>query len=135
MINNVRCKTLSVSNLKAAVDFYEKTLELNKKYEYPFHAGFQCGGIEIGLKPSKKEKKYIEGVPSIEFFVVNVGVVYETLKKDVNFVKGPYDEPWGGREASFLDLDGNLLEIVQINREKYFEVSVKGTKTQCDNYD
>lgn len=122
MINNVRCITLSVSDLKTAVDFYEKTLGLNKKYEYPSYAGFQCGGMEIGLRSGRKEKEHIEDAPSIEFFVDNVDAVYEALKKKgVNFVKEPHDEPWGGREASFLDLDGNLLEIVQISWKKYFE--------------
>lgn len=129
MINNVRCITLSVSDLKTAVDFYEKTLGFNKKYEYPSYAGFQCGGVEIGLRPGRKKKERIEDAPSIEFFVDNVDAAYETpKKKGVNFVKEPHDEPWGGREASFLDLDGNLLEIVQISWKKYFEVSVKGAK-------
>ena len=129
MINNVRCITLSVSDLKTAVDFYEKALGLSKKYEYPSYAGFQCGGVEIGLRPGRKEKGHIEDAPSIEFFVDNIDSVYEALKKKgVNFVKEPHDEPWGGREASFLDPDGNLLEIVQISWKKYFEVTVKGAK-------
>ena len=130
MIKNVRCITLSVSNLKEAVDFYEQTLGLNKKYEYSSYAGFECGGVEIGLRPGRKKKCRIEDAPSVEFFVDNVDAVYEALKKkSVNFVKEPHNEPWGGREASFLDPDGNLLEILQIDWRKYFEVSMKGAKT------
>jgi catechol 2,3-dioxygenase-like lactoylglutathione lyase family enzyme len=129
MINNVRCITLSVSDLKAAIDFYGKTLGLIKKYEYSSYVGFQCGGLEIGLRPGRKEKEHIEDAPSIEFLVDDVDTIYKILKKKgVNFVKEPHDEPWGGREASFLDPDGNLLEIVQINWKKYFEVSVKGAE-------
>ncbi|MFQ6068440.1 MAG: VOC family protein [Candidatus Bathyarchaeia archaeon] len=129
MIKSVWGITLSVSDLKKAIDFYEKVLGLNKKYEYSSYAGFQCGGVEIGLKPGRKEKRRIEDAPSIEFYVDNVDIVYQNLKrKGVNFVEDPHDEPWGGREASFLDPDGNLLEIMQINWKKYFEVSMKGAK-------
>lgn len=129
MIKNVWGITLCVSDLRKAADFYEKTLGLNKKYEYSSYVGFQCGGVEIGLKPGRIQKRCIDNAPSIEFFVEDVDATYEALKsKGVKFVKAPHDEPWGGREASFLDPDGNSLEIMQINWEKYFEVSVKGAK-------
>ncbi len=129
MIKCVWGVTLSVSDLKKAVEFYEKTLGLNKKYEYSSYAGFQCGGVEIGLRPGRKEKGRIEDAPSIEFLVDDVDAVYRELKgKGVNFVKEPHDEPWGGREAGFLDLDGNLLEIMQVHWKKYFEVSMKGAE-------
>ncbi len=129
MIKNVWGITLPVSDLKKAVAFYEKTLGFSKKYEYSSYAGFQCGGVEIGLRPCRKEKRYEKDAFSVEFFVDDVDATYKALKlKGVNFVEEPHDEPWGGREASFLDPDGNLLEIVQIDWGKYFEVRMKGTK-------
>ncbi len=113
MINNVRSITLSLSNLKAAVDFYEKTLGLNNKYDYTSYVGFQCRSIEVRLRPSRKETEHIRDVLFIEFFVDNVDAIYKTLeKKGVNFVKEPHDEPWRGREASFLDPDESFLEVV-----------------------
>jgi catechol 2,3-dioxygenase-like lactoylglutathione lyase family enzyme len=131
MIKSVWGVTLSVSDLKEAIAFYEKTLGLNKKYEYSSYAGFQCGGVEVGLTVVKKEKGHIAGAPSIQFLVDSVDAVYEELrKKGVDFVRSPHDEPWGGREAGFLDPDGNLLEVVQIDWRKYFEVSVKGTEAR-----
>jgi catechol 2,3-dioxygenase-like lactoylglutathione lyase family enzyme len=131
MIKSVWGVTLSVSDLKEAIAFYEKTLGLNKKYEYSSYAGFQCGGVEVGLTVVKKKKGHIAGAPSIQFLVDNVDAVYEELrKKGVDFVRSPHDEPWGGREAGFLDPDGNPLEVVQIDWRKYFEVSVKGTEAR-----
>lgn len=131
MIKSVWGVTLYVSNLKEAIAFYEKTLGLSKKYEYSSYAGFQCGGAEVGLRPGRKEKGHIEDAPSIQFFVDNVDAVYEKLRKrGVNFAKEPHAEPWGDREAGFLDPDGNLLEIVQIDWRKYFEVSVRGTEAR-----
>jgi len=129
MIKTVWCVTLKVSDLKKAIAFYGKILGLDKKYEYSSYAGFQCGGVEIGLSPGRRESKPVEDAPSVEFVVEDVDAAYETLKrKGVRFVKEPHDEPWGGRQASFLDPDGNLLEIVQVDWAKYFETSLKGAK-------
>jgi len=129
MIKTVWCVTLKVSDLKKAIAFYGETLGLDKKYEYSSYAGFQCGGVEIGLSPGRRESRPVEDAPSVEFVVEDVDAAYEALKrKGVSFVKEPHDEAWGGRQASFLDLDGNLLEIVQFDWAKYFEVSLKGAR-------
>jgi len=129
VIKTVWCVTLKVSDLKKAIAFYGEILGLDKKYEYSSYAGFQCGSVEIGLSPGRKDIKPLEDAPSVEFVVEDVDAVYEALKKKgVNFVKEPHDEPWGGRQASFLDPDGNLLEIVQFDWAKYFEVSLEGAK-------
>jgi len=128
MIKRIWSVTFSVSDLKKATAFYEKTLGLNKKYEYSSYVGFDCGGIEIGLSP-KEGIKPSEHTPSVEFLVDDVANAYQTLKKrGVKFTVEPHDEPWGGREASFTDLDGNVLEIMQIDWEKYFNVATKGFK-------
>ena len=129
MIKTVWCVTLKVSDLKRAVAFYGEILGLDKKYEYSSYAGFQCGSVEIGLIPGRKGTKPLEDAPSVEFVVEDVDAAYETLKKrGVNFVREPHDEVWGGRQASFLDPDGNLLEIVEFDWARYFEVSLKGAK-------
>jgi catechol 2,3-dioxygenase-like lactoylglutathione lyase family enzyme len=113
-----------------AKEFYEKILGLEKKYEYSSYIGFECGGIEIGLIPKlEKGQKVSSTTPSVEFLVDNVEEIYKTLKrKGVKFIKDLHDEPWGGRQASFTDPDGNILEIVQINWEKYFSVAAEGAK-------
>lgn len=130
MIKTVWCITFYVSDLKRTIEFYEKTLGLTKKYEYSSYAGFECGGVEIGLIP--KEKLEIgENAPTVEFIVENVDHFCEMLRmKGVGIVNPPHDEQWGGRQASFRDPDGNLLEIVQINWEKYFDIAAKGAKKQ-----
>lgn len=55
--------------------------------------------------------------------------VYNELKqKGVKFKAELHEEPWGAKQATFKDPDGNTLEIVQINWEKYFSVSAEGAK-------
>lgn len=126
MIKTVWCITFYVSDLKRATKFYEKTLGLEKKYEYSSYVGFECGGVEIGLIPKPSKKPCVDP-PDVEFLVENIEEFYKRLKSEgVKFVKELHDEPWGGKQATFLDPDGNMLEIVQIDWKKYFTVSAKG---------
>jgi catechol 2,3-dioxygenase-like lactoylglutathione lyase family enzyme len=130
MIKSVWCITFYVSNLEKASRFYEKTLGLEKKYEFASYVGFQCGNLEIGLIPkTEKQKTSVGTSPSVEFLVDDIDKTYKELKtKGVNFIKELHNETWGGREAAFTDPDGNVLEIVQIDWGKYFGVSAKGAK-------
>ncbi|MEM2546334.1 MAG: VOC family protein [Candidatus Bathyarchaeia archaeon] len=128
-IKTVWCITFYVSDLKKAAQFYEEILGLEKKYEYSSYVGFECGGVEIGLIPKLKKGERASLSPSVEFLVDDVEKFYNELKsKGVKFVKGLHEEPWGGKQATFTDPDGNILEIVQINWEKYFSVSAEGAK-------
>ncbi|MEM2249593.1 MAG: VOC family protein [Candidatus Bathyarchaeia archaeon] len=129
-IKTVWCITFYVSDLKKATQFYEKVLGLEKKYEYSSYVGFECGGVEIGLIPRLKEGERVASIsPSVEFLVDDVENFCNELKsKSVKFVKDLHEEPWGGKQATVMDPDGNILEIVQINWEKYFSVSAEGAK-------
>jgi len=126
LIKTVWSITLSVSNLERSKKFYEDVLGLNKKYEYSSYVGFECGGVEIGLRP-RESVEIGRDAASIQFLVNDVDEEYRRLvNKGVKFTSKPHDEPWGGRQASFRDPDGNLLEITEINWEKYFKVSLEG---------
>jgi len=130
MIKTVWCITFYVSDLKKAAEFYEDTLGLEKKYEFSSYVGFECGGVEIGLIPKTKETQISNTAsPSVEFLVDDVDKMCSELKKKgVKFIKELHEETWGGKQATFTDIDGNVLEVAQINWEKYFTVSVQGVK-------
>jgi len=49
MVKRIWDITLTVKDLERAVDFYGNVLGL-QKYEFKDYAGFDCGGVEIGLK-------------------------------------------------------------------------------------
>jgi uncharacterized glyoxalase superfamily protein PhnB len=117
MIKTVWCITFYVSNLE-------------KKYEYSSYVGFECGGVEIGLTPKLTEEQKVSRLsPSVEFLVDDAKKVYDELKnKGVKFIKELHEEPWGGKQATFTDPDGNILEITQINWKKYFTVSAEGAE-------
>lgn len=130
MIKSVRSVTFYVSDLKKAAKFYEKTLGLEKKYEYTSYVGFECGGVEIGLIPKASELEKLNSLSAtVEFLVDDVERTYRELDaKGVKFTKELHDEPWGGRQATFTDPDGNILEITQVNWQRYFAVAADGTK-------
>jgi len=126
LIKSVWSITLCVSDIERSKAFYENVLGLDKKYKYPSYVGFQCGGIEIGLRP-KERLEIGKDAASIQFFVDDVDQTCAQLKaKGVEFAVEPHDEPWGGRQAKFRDPDGNILEITQILWKRYFEVSAEG---------
>ena len=130
MIKTVWCVTFCVLDLDRASRFYEETLGLEKKYQYSSYVGFECGGVEIGLIPKLAEgQKVNQPSASVEFLVDDVEKLCSELKgKGVRFVEELHDEPWGGKQATFTDPDGNTLQIVQIGWEKYFAVSATGAK-------
>ncbi|MGA2766964.1 MAG: VOC family protein [Candidatus Bathyarchaeia archaeon] len=130
MIKTVWSITLHVSDMKRTVKFYEETLGLEKKYEFSSYAGFECGGVEIGLIPASGERQETSLTsPSVEFLVDDVDKFCDRLSRaGVRFIEGLHDEPWGGRQATFADPDGNILEIAQIDWKKYFDVSATGAK-------
>jgi catechol 2,3-dioxygenase-like lactoylglutathione lyase family enzyme len=127
MIKTVWSITFYVSDLKKATRFYETTLGLEKKYEFASYVGFECGGVEIGLIPKPKEQSSDSSSPTVGFLVDDVDRACADLKgKGVKFINELHDETWGGRQASFKDPDGNILEVTQIDWKRYFEVSAKG---------
>jgi len=130
MIKTVWGVTFYVSDMAKAKKFYEETLGLEKKYEYSSYVGYECGGVEVGLIPKLEERQKVSPLsPPVDFLVDDVERVCNELKqKGVKFIEELHEEPWGGRQATFTDPDENVLEIVQINWGKYFDVAAKGAK-------
>lgn len=122
MIKRIWDITLTVRDLKRAVNFYEHVLGLQKKYEFEDYAGFDCGGIEIGLKTWGELEKPRKGEPCINFLVEDIEDAYKQLqRKGVKLIDGPKETLWGGRILVFEDPDGNTLQFTEIDWKKYFE--------------
>ncbi len=120
MVKRIWDVTFTVSDLPKTVHFYEKILGLQKKYQFRDYAGFDCGGVELGLRSWGERENPRQGEPCIDFAVDNVDDVYHALReKGVEFADEPKDTAWGGRVASFSDPDGNSLQFVEIDWDKY----------------
>lgn len=118
--------TLPVSDLEKAVDFYQNVLGFSLKYHYSGdYAGFDCGGVEIGLAPAAMIKADEAGI-CLDFLVRDIDQVCQTLSgRGVGFIKEPHNTLWGGRIALFTDPDGNRLQLVQVNWPQYFKACAK----------
>jgi catechol 2,3-dioxygenase-like lactoylglutathione lyase family enzyme len=124
MIKRIWDITVTVTDIRKATDFYENVLGLQKKYEFKDYAGFDCGGIEIGLKTWGDLEKPRQGEPCINFLVDNIDTSYQALtEKGVTFSEKPSDTQWGSRIAVFNDPDGNSLQISEVDWPKYLSVS------------
>jgi catechol 2,3-dioxygenase-like lactoylglutathione lyase family enzyme len=121
VIERIWSVTLTVSDLKRAIRFYEETLGLNKKYEFRDYAGFDCGGVEIGVKTWGEREEPRAGEPCIDLFIDDVDEEHRRLAaRGVAFDGEPKDAAWGARIARFADPDGNLLQLTEVRWPEYF---------------
>jgi len=115
--------TLRVCDLSRSVRFYGDVLGLHKKYQFDTYAGFDCGGVEIGLAPGRQAAPSLDA-PCVDFLVDGLDASYRQLReRGVTFVKEPQDTPWGARIAQFTDPDGHVLQLVEIDWPAYFRAS------------
>jgi predicted enzyme related to lactoylglutathione lyase len=129
MIRRIWAVTLTVADLDRAVRFYESVLGLAKKYTFQDYAGFDCGGVEIGLKTWGGLEKPRKGEPCIDLLVENVDESYHSLKaRGADFVTEPRDTSWGGRAALLEDPDGNTLQLTEIKWKKYLATAASGAQ-------
>lgn len=96
--------TFGVSDLKEAVSFFQDALGLEKMGEWSTYAIFDIAGVSFGVKPKAKLE--------ICLLVDDVDKAYRNLKnRGLKFVSEPKDQPWGVRDATFVDPDGNKFVI------------------------
>lgn len=126
MVNRVWAVTFTVTDLERAADFYENILGLTRKYQYRDYAGFDCGGVEIGLRTWGGGEEPRAGEPGVDLLVDDIDEAFDRLKRaGVRFQSKPIEAAWGARIATFTDPDGNSLQLVQIDWRKYFAAALE----------
>jgi catechol 2,3-dioxygenase-like lactoylglutathione lyase family enzyme len=103
-IKSIAYIRIGVKNLKECVAFYQKVLGLDKINEWKTGAIFDVAGVSVGLE--------LGAEPQICLLVDDVDKVYQDLKdRGAKFVTEPKDQPWGVRNATFVDPDGKTYVI------------------------
>ena len=107
-----------VSNLDAAVEFYEQTLGLQLENADGGHgyASFSTGTVRLGLAVAGPDQAELVGRHT------GVGLAVEDLEaeharlsgKGVVFTVAPTRQPWGGFMALFADPDGNVFYLDEV---------------------
>lgn len=141
MIEGIDWIEIPVSDMERATAFYENMLELKKEWEGPDWTGFRVGGTLFSIALSgtrgrkegskickgcspcvfrysagkKKQEKEVPALTAlISFKVGNLDEAYRELKKKgVKFIAEPRKQAWGGRTASMLDPDENMLVLIE----------------------
>ncbi len=127
MIRRIWDITFTVSDLNRAVEFYGKVLGLQEKYRFHDYAGFDCGGVEIGLKTWGELEPPRAGEPGLNFLIDDLDAFRGTLEaKGVRIVKPPENAQWGARFMLFADPDGNILQASQVDWGAYFKACAPG---------
>ena len=101
-----------VSDLAAAKAVYTALLGIAPQADAPYYVGFEAAGQHIGLVPSGGPQGMTSPVaywhvPDIEAKLAEVTAAGGTVKEQ------PHDVGGGRLVASFTDLDGNVLGLLQ----------------------
>ena len=116
MIEGIVGVIIWTDNLERLVTFYRDTLGLTPHSVRPHFVAFRWGEMRLSLGkhakvsgPSKDPYRIM-----INLGVENIHQAYELLAgRGVRFLRPPEQEHWGGWVATFLDPDGNILQLLQ----------------------
>jgi predicted enzyme related to lactoylglutathione lyase len=122
MITGVIGVTLWTDNLERMFHFYHDVLHFPLHSQHEDFIAFELGEemrFNLGLHDR------VQGAARDPYRVmVNLGVAdihqeYQRLcQKGVQFIRPPEQEHWGGWVATFLDPDGNILQMLQLPPER-----------------
>ena len=103
-IRSIAYIRIKVKNLKESVNYYQDVIGLDKINEWQTGAIFDVGGVSLGLE--------LGAEPEICLLVDDVDKAYQSLKdRGAKFLTEPKDQPWGVRNATFVDPDGKKYVI------------------------
>lgn len=114
MIKNINPIILFVKNFDKSLEFYRDALGLHQRESdsSPNFITFELENMEFSIHGGYSG---VPGGPIHFHFVTNdiIGDVKLLKMRCVKFVKEINSVPWGGYEATFLDPDGNEIDIYQ----------------------
>ena len=116
MIEGVIGVTIWTADLDHLLPFYRDTLDLQLHSVQRDFVAFEWDGMRLNIGRHSE----VEGRSREPYrIMVNLGVtdihgVYEKLSAGgVEFLRPPEREHWGGWVSTFLDPDGNTLQLLQ----------------------
>ena len=117
---NLNSLLIGVSSIERSKPFYENVFEVKFDEVRPPFSCFSMNGIEFDIEENSPERssdwlqKHLGTPKPISFKVENIDDFLSlVLKNNGTVIKEPVVKPWGWREASFADLDGNIFIVEQ----------------------
>lgn len=120
-VEKVAFVAFPASDFEASVRFYRDLLELPlvKMGEDDFarYAHFDCEGF--GIHVYEWTRPFKRAHSGLQMYVDDVDELYAQLKSEgVKFSGEIRDEPWGGRQVTVADPDGNLFDFLNSDFER-----------------
>jgi catechol 2,3-dioxygenase-like lactoylglutathione lyase family enzyme len=105
------------ARFEAMARFYRDRLGLTPRTSKPDFINFDWGGVRLSVSVHDR----VTG-PSQDPFRIMVNLAVDDIRAvharlagaGVTFTRPPETEDWGGQVASFLDPDGNLIQLMQL---------------------
>lgn len=116
MIEGVVGVTIWTEDLERLVRFYRDTLGLKLHRHHGDFANFVFGDmrLNLGLHDRVKGQTRDPYRVMVHFGTSDIAAEYRRLgEQGVKFMRVPEQEEWGGWVATFLDPDGNVLQLLQ----------------------
>ena len=111
-----------VRDMAASAAFYDGVLGLRRVYENDGVIAFDTGGSRILLHPGLTEEQDPAQGHEVFWQVDDVDGLIEAVRvAGVEVVQEPTDEPWGERDASFLDPDGYRINVTQPGPDSWMQ--------------
>jgi predicted enzyme related to lactoylglutathione lyase len=116
MVNGLAGVTIWTGDLERLVGFYRDILGLELHRHHGDFANFVWGNVRLNLGlhdrvtgPSRDPYRIM-----VHLDVADIHEQYRRLSgRGVEFIRAPEKEGWGGWVATFLDPDGNVLQLLQ----------------------
>ena len=103
--------------LEPMLQFYRDVLGLEPRHVKERTVNFQWGDFKltIGLHDQVLGRNTDPLRHMVNFHVDDIHAEFERLKAaGVEFSREPSQEPWGGWVATLADVDGNVLQLLQV---------------------
>lgn len=108
-----------VSDLEAAIDFYQDRLGLVLQFSSPEHgyASFSAGPVQLGVSlPGADQSDLVGRHTGVGLEVADLKAEHARLASlAVKFELPPTRQPWGGFMALIADPDGNVFYLDQVS--------------------
>lgn len=123
MITNIAVTGVFVSDQEQALDFYVNKLGFETRADEPMGDGQRwlevappgaATRIVLSLATEEWGADRVGQFAGIVFEPDDIDATYQELSaRGVEFTEPPTDQPWGGKQAQFVDQDGNGFVIVK----------------------
>ena len=116
MLGHLSGVIIWTGDLPALREFYCETLGMRPHSDRPHFVSFKWGGLRFAIGSHDRVSSAARDPHRVmvNFDATDIHALHaELTAKGVEFIRPPERESWGGWVASFLDPDGNIIQLLE----------------------